>query len=138
MFLTSTPVPLLGWRPVVVRGISGSSGFSYNRTSSPRCDRNRLISRPHANEQEPCLVYLWDTFIAPLWRTSTMRRTLFVVPVLGMAAVAVALAAWPVTHAPAEGAKTEVAAKAPSSPNLPVAEAVLFSSGVGFFQREGE
>src|SRR5262249_3998751 len=39
---------------------------------------------------------------------------------------------------PAETAKTDAAAKTISSPNLPIAQAVLFSSGVGFFQREGE
>jgi hypothetical protein len=38
---------------------------------------------------------------------------------------------------PAEGAKGE-GAKAPSSPQLPIAQAVLFSSGVGYFQREGD
>src|SRR5215470_322394 len=65
-----------------------------------------------------------------------MRRTFLIVPILGAAALAAVLASRPA--APAEGTKTEVAAKAPSSPNLPVAEAVLFSSGVGFFQREGE
>jgi hypothetical protein len=66
-----------------------------------------------------------------------MRRTLLVVPILGVAAVAAALAVRPTTS-PAEGGKTEANAKAASSPQLPVAQAVLFSSGVGFFQREGE
>jgi hypothetical protein len=66
-----------------------------------------------------------------------MRRTLLIVPVLGVAAVAVVLAARPATS-PADGGKTETIAKATSSPQLPVAQAVLFSSGVGFFQREGE
>jgi hypothetical protein len=66
-----------------------------------------------------------------------MRRTLLVVPILGVAAVAAALAVRPSTS-PAEGGKTETNTKATSSPQLPVAQAVLFSSGVGFFQREGE
>jgi hypothetical protein len=66
-----------------------------------------------------------------------MRRTLLVVPLLCTAAVAAALAVRPATS-PAEGGKTETSAKAISSPQLPVAQAVLFSSGVGFFQREGE
>ena len=66
-----------------------------------------------------------------------MRRTFLVVPILGVAAVAVVLAIRPAA-VPAEGSKAETTAKAPSSPNLPVAQAVLFSSGVGFFQREGE
>jgi hypothetical protein len=38
---------------------------------------------------------------------------------------------------PAEGGKGE-SAKVPSSPQLPIAQAVLFSSGVGYFQREGD
>jgi len=66
-----------------------------------------------------------------------MRRTCFVVPILGVAAIAAALAFRP-AFSPAETAKTDAAAKAISSPNLPIAQAVLFSSGVGFFQREGE
>jgi hypothetical protein len=67
-----------------------------------------------------------------------MRRALFVVPVLGVAAVAAVLVARP-TEVPAEGAKPEAGAKAAAaSPNLPIAQAVLFSSGVGFFEREGE
>jgi hypothetical protein len=59
------------------------------------------------------------------------------VPILGVAAVAAALVIRPATS-PAEGGKNETTAKANSSPQLPVAQAVLFSSGVGFFQREGE
>src|SRR6516165_222652 len=66
-----------------------------------------------------------------------MRRTLLVVPVLSVAAVAAALAIRPASS-PAEGAKADATAKAVSSPQLPIAQAVLFSSGVGFFQREGE
>src|SRR6516162_9993439 len=66
-----------------------------------------------------------------------MRRTLLFVLMLGMATVAAALAVRP-ADSPAEGGKLETNAKATSSPQLPVAQAVLFSSGVGFFQREGE
>jgi hypothetical protein len=66
-----------------------------------------------------------------------MRRTLLVVPLLGVAAVAAALAVRPATS-PADGSKSETNTKATASPQLPVAQAVLFSSGVGFFQREGE
>src|SRR5215468_7118005 len=66
-----------------------------------------------------------------------MRRTYFIVPILGVGAIAAALAFRPASS-PAETAKTESNAKAISSPQLPVAQAVLFSSGVGFFQREGE
>src|SRR5215468_10307785 len=66
-----------------------------------------------------------------------MRGTVFVVPILSVAAIAAALAFQPASS-PAETAKTDAAVKASSSPNLPIAQAVLFSSGVGFFQREGE
>src|SRR5499427_7653576 len=69
-------------------------------------------------------------------RSLTMRRSLLVAPILGATAMAAVLASRPT--APAEGAKSEANANAPSSPNLPIAQAVLFSSGVGFFQREGE
>jgi hypothetical protein len=62
---------------------------------------------------------------------------MLVVPILGAAAVAAALAMRPATS-PAEGGKNESNVKTISSPQLPVAQAVLFSSGVGFFQREGE
>ncbi len=65
-----------------------------------------------------------------------MRRTLLVAPIVGAAALAAVFASRPA--APAEGTRSEAAAKAPSSPNLPISEAVLFSSGVGFFQREGQ
>src|SRR5262245_21552596 len=75
--------------------------------------------------------------ISHLQRNLTMRRILLVVPILGAAAVAVVLAGRP-TNAPADGGKTDTTVKANSSPQLPIAQAVLFSSGVGFFQREGE
>src|SRR6516162_3135577 len=75
--------------------------------------------------------------ISHLQRNLTMRRTLLVVPILGAAAVAAVLAGRP-TNAPAEGGRTDTHAKAISSPQLPINQAVLFSSGVGFFQREGE
>src|SRR5215472_9779685 len=66
-----------------------------------------------------------------------MRRTLLVLPILGAAAVAAVLISRPAAST-ADAGKTEANAKAISSPQLPVAQAVLFSSGVGFFQREGE
>jgi hypothetical protein len=66
-----------------------------------------------------------------------MRRTLLVAPILGAAAVAAVLASRP-GNSTVEGGKTEAVAKAVSSPQLPIAQAVLFSSGVGFFEREGE
>jgi hypothetical protein len=66
-----------------------------------------------------------------------MRRTLLVLPILGAAAVAAVLISRPATST-ADAGKTETNTKAPSSPQLPIAQAVLFSSGVGFFEREGE
>jgi hypothetical protein len=66
-----------------------------------------------------------------------MRRTLLAVPILGAATVAAVLVARP-TNSTAESEKTETTAKAVSSPQLPIAQAVLFSSGIGFFEREGE
>src|SRR5262252_252092 len=92
---------------------------------------------PCANEQGVPLVYILGNPNSHVQRIQTMRRTFIAVPFLGVAAVAAALAFRPVSS-PAESAKTDAAAKAVSSPNLPIAQAVLFSSGVGFFQREGE
>src|SRR5499427_2205391 len=92
---------------------------------------------PCANEQGVPLVYILGNPNSHMQRIQTMRRTFIAVPFLGVAAVAAALAFRPVSS-PAESAKTDAAAKAVSSPNLPIAQAVLFSSGVGFFQREGE
>src|SRR5262245_5181463 len=66
-----------------------------------------------------------------------MRRTLFAVPIIAVAVVAAAIVVRP-AKSPAEATATDAVAKAPSSPILPVNQAVLFSSGVGFFQREGE
>ncbi|HZT83430.1 MAG TPA: hypothetical protein VFA26_24580, partial [Gemmataceae bacterium] len=63
-----------------------------------------------------------------------MRRLLFLVPVLGAAAVGAAVLALKPGASTAEAAK---AAPRPDAPQLPVAQAVLFSSGVGYFQREG-
>jgi hypothetical protein len=93
--------------------------------------------RAGANERCSWLVYIVGNLIAALRRNLTMRRSLLIVPILGAAAVAAALAVRPATL-PAEATKSEANAKAISSPQLPVAQAVLFSSGVGFFQREGE
>jgi hypothetical protein len=66
-----------------------------------------------------------------------MRRSLLAIPFLGAAALTAAFLLRP-GSLPADAAKTEAAAKVPSSPQLPIAQAVLFSSGVGYFQREGE
>src|SRR5262245_44376121 len=66
-----------------------------------------------------------------------MRRTVLVVPILCLAAVAAALAFRPASST-AETALTDAAGKSSSSPNRPIDPAVLYSSGVGYFQREGE
>jgi hypothetical protein len=66
-----------------------------------------------------------------------MRRSLLAVPFLGAAALTAAFV-WRPGHLPADASKAEAAAKVPSSPQLPIAQAVLFSSGVGYFQREGD
>src|SRR5438309_9577332 len=69
-----------------------------------------------------------------------MRRTLLVVGFAGVVALAAVFAFQP-PPAPAEPGKGKEggrpAAKS-ASPQLPVAQVVLFSSGVGYFQREGE
>jgi hypothetical protein len=66
-----------------------------------------------------------------------MRRSLLVIPIIGAAAVAAVLIGRPVDST-ADSGKTETNTKAASSVQLPISQAVLFSSGVGFFQREGE
>ncbi|HEV3262334.1 MAG TPA: hypothetical protein VG013_36115, partial [Gemmataceae bacterium] len=63
-----------------------------------------------------------------------MRRSLWIVPVLAAAVLAVVLVLKP-SPSPA-GAKQDMPAEQPT-PELPIAKAVLFSSGVGYFQREG-
>jgi hypothetical protein len=65
-----------------------------------------------------------------------MRRVLLAAPVLGVAALATVLALKPAPMTAKDG-KDEQAPKA-EAPRLPIAQAVLFSSGVGFFQREGQ
>jgi hypothetical protein len=66
-----------------------------------------------------------------------MRRLLVIVPLAGVLAIGAVLA---VKSAPSttEAARGDAAAKTVSSPQLPIGQAVLFSSGVGYFQREGE
>jgi hypothetical protein len=64
-----------------------------------------------------------------------MRRFLFAVPLFGMIALAAfaALRAGPT----AESGRASTAPKTPAA-TLPLSHVVLFSSGVGYFQREGE
>ena len=70
-----------------------------------------------------------------------MRRTYWLAPcavALGLAAI---LALLKPSFSPAEAGKDDpplVKAPAPSSPQLPITGCALFSSGVGYFQREGE
>jgi hypothetical protein len=68
-----------------------------------------------------------------------MRRILLVAPAIGVAALAAVFALRP-SSLPADGPKSDKVALAPKpeSLQLPIAQAVLFSSGVGYFQREGD
>ena len=63
------------------------------------------------------------------------RRTLLLVPVAGALALAGFFVLKP-SDAPAGAAPAEPAAQV-AGPQLPVTQAILYSSGVGYFQREG-
>jgi len=68
-----------------------------------------------------------------------MRRTLWLAP-LAVAVLVAALFALKPSSSPADPGKAEPAGKADASatsPSLPVAQVILYSSGVGYFQREG-
>ncbi len=66
-----------------------------------------------------------------------LRRTLWFTP-LAVAALAVALFVLKPSPSPADPVKADPAGQpAASTPSLPVAQAILYSSGVGYFQREG-
>src|SRR5437899_2988818 len=68
-----------------------------------------------------------------------MRKLWFVLPVLAVTAVVAAYLLKPAATV-ADPNKTEPARPATISPTasqLPIAQVVLFSSGVGYFQREG-
>src|SRR5205814_8339716 len=66
-----------------------------------------------------------------------MRRSLCAAGFAGVSGARLVLLLRPVS-APAGSRDVEAAADKPASPPLPVAQVVLFSSGVGYFQREGE
>src|SRR5262245_4301947 len=66
---------------------------------------------------------------------STMRRMLLLVPVIGTLALASGFFLLRPNPSPANPAKAEAARSNPVA--LPVTQVVLFSSGVGYFQREG-
>src|SRR4051812_40836815 len=81
-----------------------------------------------------CLVSDSQAALSIPARVPTMkRRTLWALGLVAPAAVAAALALRP-TATDARPA----AAPAPDSPRLPVKGVVLFSSGMGYFQREGD
>ena len=70
-----------------------------------------------------------------------MRRTLLFAVAAALAGGA-AFLLWPSSQAPAQPNQTEAKAALPAAPSasateLPIAQVVLFSSGVGYFQREG-
>src|SRR6516164_796931 len=75
--------------------------------------------------------------LAAFGRAWTMRRTLLLAPVAGALALGAFLALKPSDSPAGPGqAQPGVPAQAPA-PSLPVAQAILYSSGVGYFQREG-
>ena len=68
-----------------------------------------------------------------------MRRTLWLAPP-AVAALITALFALRPSSSPAEPGKADPAGQPPAPApalSLPVAQAILYSSGVGYFQREG-
>jgi hypothetical protein len=70
-----------------------------------------------------------------------MRRWLLLAPVLGAITVAVVLALRPASSTAESAKQTGTAAETfpvAEGPRLPITQAALFSSGVGYFQREGE
>jgi hypothetical protein len=66
-----------------------------------------------------------------------MRHTLFAAPLLGAIGLA-AFAALRAGPSPAQSGGTPAQAPKPLAALLPLSHVVLFSSGVGYFQREGE
>src|SRR5262249_29231256 len=73
-----------------------------------------------------------------IWRSFPMRRTLIGFGLAGAIAAA-AFAAWHSSSGAASTADRVAAAKQTAPPaTLPITHVYLFSSGVGYFQREGE
>ncbi len=66
-----------------------------------------------------------------------MRRALFLAPVVGALAVGGFLLFRPADSAAKPGDPPNVPAPTATSGQLPVAQAILYSSGIGYFQREG-
>ncbi len=66
-----------------------------------------------------------------------MRRALFLIPVVGVLAVGGFLLFRPADSSAKPGDPPTAPAATATSGQLPVAQAILYSSGVGYFQREG-
>ncbi len=66
-----------------------------------------------------------------------MRRALFLVPLIGILAVGGFLLFRPADSSAKPGDPPTAPAATATSGQLPVAQAILYSSGVGYFQREG-
>ena len=67
-----------------------------------------------------------------------MRRTILTASVAAIATLATTALFWKPSSSPAQPANAAlVQPPAAGGPQLPVAQVVLFSSGVGYFQREG-
>ena len=66
-----------------------------------------------------------------------MRRALFLVVVLSGVVALAGQVVWHTAPAQQPAAPVAQAARAADAP-LPIAQVVLFSSGVGYFQREGK
>jgi hypothetical protein len=67
-----------------------------------------------------------------------MRRKALLCLAAGAAAAGLAIGFWPRELTAQPSRKTPVEAAKAQAPNLPIAGVVLFSSGVGYYQREGE
>src|SRR5262249_4441676 len=83
------------------------------------------------------VILMWNLAysLAAFGRTRTMRRTLLLAPVAGALALGAFLALKP-SDSPA-GPEQPPATPAAPALSLPVAQAILYSRGVGYFQREG-
>jgi hypothetical protein len=67
-----------------------------------------------------------------------MRRRYWLAGIAGAAGLATVTALWGTVSAGPEKTGDQVAPAARSAPALPISQCVLFSSGVGYFQREAE
>src|SRR5262249_16285840 len=92
-----------------------------------------------------CVTYMrksLKTFEQPVSRSWTMRKPCMLAGTIGLMALAAVLLLSKPGDSPARdenrtSAKSE-AGKSPTAAQLPIAQVVLFSSGVGYFQREGQ